>query len=202
MGLWRRLMGLFFRRTAARGTIPFAPGRIYQCTYRSGRPNYIIHDPRPTVFVLSSDLQYTTGINAHYLGPMAYTLANWIISARDSGTPMNGLIVYQTLKRMYPYITRRAFRKYFTNNLRGRLVSSGMSNMPEPHAIQTIAEPWIRKINRTLRRPEVREEARTSQQARDIVSNARLTSYNQATTGQPYKPVKQRIQYQPPGEGE
>lgn len=194
MGLWRRVMSLIFRRSFNTRVVPFAPGRIYQCAYRSGRPGYIIHDPRPTVFVLGSDMQYTTGLNTHYLGSMQYTLATWIINARDSGMAINGLVVYQLLKRMYPFIPKMSFRKYFTRNLRGKLVSSGMSNMPEPHANAGIAEAWIRRINSTLHNPAVKDVATDRNMAQNIVDNTRLTSYDQ-TAGSPFK---QRIQYPAP----
>lgn len=187
-------MSLIFRRSFNSRVIPFSPGRIYMCGYRSGRPGYIIHDPRPTVFVMSSDMQYTTGINAHYLGPMQYTFATWIINARDSGTPLNGLVVYQLLKKMYPFIPKMAFRKYFTRNLRGKLVSPGLSNMPEPHAITTIAEAWVRRINETLNTPALKDKVLDPRMAQDIINNARLTEYHNITSS----PFKQRIQYKPP----
>jgi len=194
MNLFRRIISLVFRRSFNARVMPFAPGMIYQCTYRSGRPGYIIHDPRPTVFILSSDMQYTTGINAHYIGAMQYTFASFIINARNSGMQLNGLVIYTLLKRMYPFITKSAFRKYFTNNLRGRLVSPGMSNMPQPNAIQTIAEPWIRRINQTLYKPGAKTYASDKSMAQNIVNNARLTNYHPITSS----PFKQRISYQPP----
>ena len=145
---------------------------------------------------MSSDMQYTTGINAHYLGPMQFTFATWIINARNSGVQLNGLVIYDMLKRMYPFITESAFRKYFTSNLRGRLVSAGLSNMPEPNAIESIAEPWIRRINQTLLKPGVKEYASDQKMAQNIADNARLTQYNPITSS----PFKQRISYKPPPE--
>ena len=194
MNLWQRIMGLIFRRSFRSGVLPFSPGRIYQCTYRSGVPGYIIHDPRPTVFVLSSDQMYTTGLNTHYLGALQYSLANWIISARDSGVPLNGLVIYQLLKKTYPAIPRLSFRLYFTKNLRGRLVSSGMSNVPEPHANQSLAEPWIRKINQTIYNPAVKTPADTKAMAQNIINTSRRTQYNPT----PGAPFAQRTQYEPP----
>jgi len=186
MGLWRRLMALIFRRTYATGIIPFAPGRIYQCTYRSGRPGYIIHDPRPSIFVLSSDNMYTTGLNAHYLGPLAYTLANWIIAARKGNTPLNGLVIYHALKTMYPAIPKLSFRKYFTKNLKGVLVSAGLSNMPEPNAVETMAEAWIRKINQTFKATVApKEKIKTEEQAKQISQYTRMTQYDKVHPASP-----------------
>jgi len=195
MPLWKRIMSLIFRRSFGSSVVPFSPGRIYMCTYRSGRPGYLIHDPRPTVFILSSDMQYTTGFNAHYLyGGLQYTLATWVIAARDSGTPLNGLVVYQLIKKQYPVIPKLSFRKYFTKNLRGKLVSAGMSNMPEPHAVLTIAEPWMRRIDATLHKPSLKTRITDRRAAQDVVDNARLTDYHPLT----HSPFKQRIQYKPP----
>ena len=194
MNLWRRLMALIFRRTYATGVIPFAPGRIYKCTYKSGRPGYIIHDRTPSVFVLSSDNQYTTGFNAHYLGPLVYILANWIIAARKGNMPLNGLTVYYTIKKMYPAIPRLSFRKYFTRNLKGVLVSAGLSNMPEPNAVESIAEAWTRKINQTFKQniaPQVKVQ--TQQEAKQISDYARMTQYDKI---HPASPFKQRISYE------
>lgn len=194
MNLWRRIMAVVFRRTFARRAIPLAPGRIYQCSYRSGRPGYIIHDPKPTIFVLSSDVYYTTGLNFHYLGAMTWTLVNWIIAARDRNMPINGLIIYRTLKATYPIIPKLAFRKYFTSNLRAVLVSAGLSNMPEPNAVESIAEPWARKINQTLREKiAVREKVEVREDAERIENFVRTTSYDT----QPSAPFKQRITYRP-----
>ena len=188
-------MAMIFRRSFAAGVVPFAPGRIYQCTYHSGRPGYIIHDPKPSVFILSSDNQYTTGLNAHYLGPLAYTLANWIISARNSGLAINGLVIYRLLKQMYPAIPKLSFRKYFTANLKGVLVSAGLSNMPEPNAVETMAEQWVRRINQTLK-PNIAPQTKiqTQQEAQQISDYARLTQYDKV---QPASPFKQRISYYP-----
>jgi hypothetical protein len=185
-----------FRRSFNSRVLPFAPGRIYQCSYRSGRPGYIVHDPMPTVFVLSSDMYYTTGINAHYIGAMQYTLATWIISARNSNLPINGLVIYQLLKRNFPFITKMAFRKYFTRNLRGRLVSAGMSNVPEPNIIESIAEPWIRRINQTFKDTATRDKIMNSATARAVSAGARMTDYHPITSS----PFKQRISYNPPGQ--
>jgi len=197
MNLWRRIMAVVFRRTFARRAIPLAPGRIYQCSYRSGRPGYIIHDPKPTIFVLSSDVYYTTGLNFHYLGAFTWTLTNWIIAARERNLPINGLIIYRTLKMTYPIIPKLAFRKYFTSNLRAVLVSSGLSNMPEPNAVESIAEPWARRINQTLQeRIAVREKVETREEAERIEDSARITTYNL----QPGAPFKQRIAYRPENE--
>lgn len=141
--------------------IPFAPGRIYRCIYT----NYH-HDPKPLLFVLSSDAFYTHGINIHYLGSLQTTMLRIIMMMRASNKPLTGLLVYQFLKLRAPGIPKLAYRKYFTKYLRGKLVSDGISQIPTPGKAEWLAEPFVRRLN-DLIRPKVINKVFMSQQESD-----------------------------------
>jgi hypothetical protein len=126
--------------------VPFALGRVYQTAYR----NYH-HDPRPLLFIIGSDAFHTVGINVHYLGGFAEALTTFIITLRQSQVVLTGLVMYQLLKTRIPMIPKVAFRKYFTAMLRGKLVSEGISTLPEPNILQFLAEPWVRRLNNLIR---------------------------------------------------
>lgn len=126
--------------------VPFAVGRIYQTRYRNWK-----HDPKPLLFVLGSDSFYTVGINVHYLRAYQQALINFILLLRRSNRVLTGRIIYELLSSRLPVIPEKAYRKYFTGMLRGRLVSEGISQIPEPNIVQFIAEPWVRRLNNAIR---------------------------------------------------
>lgn len=128
--------------------IPFGVGRIYQTHYRNWK-----HDPKPLLFILGSDAFYTVGINVHYLGAYQSSLINFINNLRKSQSTqlLTGYTLYQLMKRMYPGIPRQGYRKYFTTMLRGKLVSEGISELPENTVKGMIVEPWVRQLNNVIR---------------------------------------------------
>ena len=130
--------------------VPFALGRIYACRYKNWH-----HDPKPLVLILGSDAFYTVGINIHYLGGMESNLSRFIMLMRESKKVLTGKIIYQTLKMRQPAIPKRAFRKYFTSMLRGKLVSAGISTLPEPNVAKFVAEPFVKRLNNRIRPEEL-----------------------------------------------
>ena len=128
---------------------PFSLGRVYQCTYRNWH-----HDPRPLLLILGSDVFYTLGINIHYLGGFQNYLTRFIIMMRQSNMVLNGLTIYNILKLRYPTtICKRGIRKYFTAQLRGKLVSEGISTAPEQNIFQFLNEPFVQRLNKILHPP-------------------------------------------------
>lgn len=158
-------------------TVPFAPGRIYSTAY----VNYK-HDPRPLVFILSSNAFYTHGINIHYLGAMQSTMMRVIMNMRASNQPLTGMIMYKFMKLRAPAIPKIAYRLYFTKYLAGRLVSDGVSQIPSPDKDKFVADPFIQALNKMIR-PKVinkvymdqQEAARLTQEMRDAMMDADRT---------------------------
>jgi hypothetical protein len=128
--------------------VPFAVGRIYQSVYRNWK-----HDPRPLLIILSSDAFYTTGINIHYLGAYYSSMIQFIMMMRQSNKVLSGLIIYRVLKMRLPGVPKMAFRKYFTSMLRGKLVSEGLSTLPEPNKALFVADPFVRQLNARIHPP-------------------------------------------------
>jgi hypothetical protein len=127
-------------------TIPFAPGRIYRAAYANYK-----HDPRPLVFILSSNAFYTHGINIHYLGGLQRVLMQIIVNMRRSNQPLTGMIMYKFLKMKSPGIPKAGYRLYFTKYLAGKLVSDGVSQIPMPDKERFVAEPFINALNQMIR---------------------------------------------------
>jgi len=125
--------------------IPFAPGRIYKSVYTNWH-----HDPKPLIFILSSNAFYTHAINIHYLGGFSRTMINIILDMKRSNRVWSGLAIYQYLKMRAPIIPQLGYRVYFTKYLKGKLVSDGISQNPIPNKAQFFAEPFIRELNRML----------------------------------------------------
>ena len=153
--------------------IPFAPGRIYKTVYRNYK-----HDPRPLVFILSSNAFYTHGINIHYLGGYQSTMMRLIMDLRNSGKALTGLIMYRFMKQRYPMIPKSGYRLYFTRYLAGRLVSDGVSQMPLPNKALFVAEPFVNALNKMIR-PRVINKVTINQEESD-----RLTSDMQSATSE------------------
>lgn len=175
--------------------IPFAMGRVYQTVYRNYK-----HDPKPLLLILGSNAFHTIGINIHYLGSWQSSLINFILMLRQSKTLLTGLIIYQLLKRRFPMIPKIAFRKYFTAMLRGRLVSEGISTLPDPDVKQFISEPWVRKLNNLIR-PKIFSFRKTEvnpEVAEDIRNQAIQTQYYH-NRQRPFADRRQKtvIQYNP-----
>jgi hypothetical protein len=145
--LFHRLRQTLSKQYGANAAVvPFSMGRIYQTAYRNFH-----HDPRPLVFIVGSDAFYTVGINVHYLTGFREALTTFIMTLRQTQVVISGLVLYQLLKTRVPMIPRTAFRKYFTAMLRGKLVSAGISTLPEPNMIQFLAEPWVQRLNNLIR---------------------------------------------------
>ena len=179
--------------------IPFSLGRIYQCYYRNWH-----HDPRPLVLVIGSDAFYTVGINIHYLAPGQQTdLTNFILMMRQSNTLINGLSIYKVMKYRYPAIPKKAFRKYFTGMLTGKMVSEGISTIPETNVYQLLAEPYIRTLNKTIK-PSILGTREVPQMGEKLLQNVRSqiiqTSYGQ-NLQKPFSNRQQKniVQYRPEG---
>ncbi len=132
------------RLTAA--TIPFAMGRVYQCIYKNYKT-----DPRPVIFILSSNAFYTHGIALHHLGGMTGMLFKIIMDLRRSNRPMTGMIIYKYIKMKAPAIPKLAYRVYFTKYLVGKLVSDGVSQIPMPGKNIFVSEPMVRALNQMIR---------------------------------------------------
>jgi hypothetical protein len=145
--LFHKLRTILQKRTGPRSAVvPFALGRVYQTYYRNWHT-----DPRPLLWILGSDTFYTVGINIHYLGMYQHALMHFIMLMRDSKMVLTGLSLYQTLKMRQPSIPKTAFRKYFTSMLRGKLVSEGVSTLPEPNKANFFVDPWVRRLNNLIR---------------------------------------------------
>lgn len=148
--LFRKLTGVLRKQRGANSkVVPFALGRIYQCTYKNWK-----NDPRPLVLIIGSNAFYTVGINIHYLGSFKSSLSNFIMLMRESKKVLTGKIIYDTLKMRQPAIPRIAFRMYFTSMLRGKLVSEGISTLPEPNLSKFVADPFIKRLQNRIHPPE------------------------------------------------
>lgn len=140
--------------------IPFAPGRIYKCAYTNYK-----HDPRPLIFIFSSNAFYTHGINIHYLGGLQQTMLRMIVYMRNSGKALTGMIMYQFLKQRAPRIPELGYRKYFTKYLKGKLVSDGVSQVPTPGKAEFLMEPFIRQLNKLIAPKVINKVTLTQQEA-------------------------------------
>lgn len=189
--LFASLVKIIRRQIPSRSNIiPFSVGKIYQCVYRNWK-----HDPKPTLLILGSNAFYTVGINIHYLGAWSSSLQTQIIYFRQSGKVLTGEMVYRVIKQRTPMIPKIAFRKYFTSLLRGKLVSEGISTIPEINLNKFIAEPWVKQLNRLIR-PQVVNKVvynpKESDQFREQIVQTNYSSDSQ-------KPFSNRtvVQYRP-----
>lgn len=154
--------------------IPFAPGRIYKSIYRNWE-----HDPKPLIFILSSNAFYTHAINIHYLGSQQGTFMRMIVNMRNSGKPLNGLIIYQFLKMRAPMIPKLGYRIYFTKFLMGKLVSDGISQIPMPKKELFVADPFVQALNKMIR-PKVINKVTMSQKEAERLTNEMKEAGNRA----------------------
>lgn len=196
--LFGKLVGVLRKQVGINSAIvPFSMGRIYQCYYRNWH-----HDPRPLILIVGSDAFYTIGINIHYLSPGQQTdLTNYILMMRQSNVVLNGLSIYKIMKYRYPRIVKKAFRKYFTGMLTGKLVSEGISTAPELNVYQLLAEPYVKSLNRVIRPPIIgtRDTVQFGQKKMEnLRSQIIQTSYNQDIS-KPFGNRQQRniVQYRP-----
>ncbi len=178
--------------------VPFSLGRIYQCVYRNWH-----HDPKPLILIIGSDAFYTVAINVHYLfGGQQRDLTNFILLMRQSQVVLTGLAMYKVLKYRYPAIPKRAFRKYFTGMLTGKVVSEGISTAVEMNVYQFLADPYVKSLNKTIR-PTWLGQQREPQMGKKVLQNVRSqviqTSYNKQDISKPFANRQQRniIQYRP-----
>lgn len=147
--LFHKLTQVLRRQTGPGSrAVPFALGRIYSTAYRNWK-----HDPRPLLFILGSDAYHTVGINIHYIGGFRNQLIGFIMALRNSGVPFTGKSIYELLKSKMFMVPKIAYRKYFTSLLRGKLISSGISQLPEPNMIKFITDPFVRELNRRINPP-------------------------------------------------
>jgi len=178
------------QRPSASNIVPFSIGRIYNCAYRNWH-----HDPKPLLLILGSDAFYTVAININYLGVWKQSLMTQILYFRQSNRVLTGRIVYNVIKQRTPMIPKIGFRKYFTSMLRGKLVSEGISQIPELNKNQWITNPWAQQLNRLIH-PQVANKTvynpQKSQQFRDQVV---YTQYSQNSQ----KPFANKtiVQYNP-----
>ena len=193
--LFYHLAKVLRKQTPSRSNVvPFSVGRIYQCAYRNWK-----HDPRPTLLILGSNAFYTVGLNIHYLGAYASSLQSQIAYFRQSNRVLTGDMVYRVIKQRTPMIPKLSFRKYFTSMLRGKLVSEGISQIPEANMANFLAEPWVRRLNQLIR-PQVTQKVvynpETSKQfTQDIIN----TQYNRNDSSKPFAD-RSVVQYRQPGE--
>lgn len=178
--------------------VPFALGRIYQTRYRNWH-----HDPKPLVLILGSNAYYTVGINIHYLGGLKSSLTRFVLLMRESKKVLTGKIIYDTMKMRAPRIPQIAFRKYFTSMLRGRLVSEGISTLPEPNIKQALGEPYIRQLQNRIHPPELsyNKTPFSTEDRREIRNQVETVKYN-ADKQKPFANRNQKtvVQYRPEGE--
>jgi len=139
--LFNRLVGAI-KQQQQTSVIPFAVGRIYQCTYRNWK-----HDPKPLLLIIGSDGFYTVAINLHYVAAFYSNIESWIIMMRNSQKVLTGKIIYDVMKMRIPMVPKLAYRKYFTSMLHGKLVSAGLYTGPEPTAFQIAPDPFVRRLN-------------------------------------------------------
>jgi len=185
------------QRGANSKVVPFALGRIYACSYKNWH-----NDPRPLVLIIGSNAFYTVGINIHYLGSMKNSLTNFIMLMRDSKKVITGKIMYDTMKMRIPMVPRLGFRMYFTSMLRGKLVSEGISTIPEPNVQQNVADPFIKRLQNRIHPPETsyNKVNSTREEIEGIRDQISSVSYNSDRQ----KPFANRgrtvVQYRPQGE--
>jgi len=145
--------------------VPFAVGRIYKCTYT----NYH-HDPRPLLFILSSDYFHTNAINIHYLGGMQKIMIQLILSMRKSNQALTGLIMYRFMKLRAPAVPKLAYRKYFTRYLAGVVVSEGVSQIPISTPAKFITDPFAFQLNKYLHPRVINKVTMTNQESQLLAS--------------------------------
>lgn len=182
------------QRGANSKVVPFALGRIYACSYKNWH-----NDPRPLLLIVGSNAFYTVGINIHYLGSFKGSFTNFIMLMRESKKVLTGKILYDTMKMRIPMVPRLGFRMYFTSMLRGKLVSEGVSTLPEPNMSKFVNDPFIRKLQNRIHPPKLsynkvnttREEM---EEIRDQISSVSYNSDRQKPFANREKSV---VQYRP-----
>lgn len=193
--LFNKLVGAVRRQTNA-SVVPFAVGRIYQCTYRNWK-----QDPKPLVLIIGSDSFYTVGINLHYVSAFYSNIENWIVMMRNSKKVLTGKIIYDVMKMRLPMVPKIAYRKYFTSMLRGRLVSSGLYTGPEPQVFKFVSDPFVRRLNKRINPKTPPGTAATSPDSEELKQiRGQINSSQYDTTGQqPFANKRQKtvVQYRP-----
>jgi len=194
--LFNKLVGTI-RKQQLSNVIPFAVGRIYQCTYRNWK-----QDPKPLILIIGSDSFYTVGINLHYVTAFNSNIENWIIMMRNSQKILTGKTIYDVLKIRLPAVPKIAFRKYFTSMLRGKLVSSGLYTGPEVAAFQFAVDPFVKRLNNRLnafsRGKSVVSQNLAGKDLDEIRSQINSSQYN-TNAKQPFADRTQKtvVQYRP-----
>lgn len=194
--LFHKLTQVLRRQTGPGArAVPFALGRVYTTAYRNWKT-----DPRPLLFILGSDAYYTVGININYIGAFHGQLINLILILRNSGVSYTGKSLYEFLKSRSPMIPRLAYRKYFTSLLRGKLVSEGVSQLPEPNMTKFITSPFVRQLNNRIRPPVHGRRDLVDPRTADQVRNFTIQTQYSGTESRPFANRGTVIQYRPPGE--
>lgn len=118
-----KLRGIRFSLSPKARLLTF--GAIYLGPYTNFK-----HDRTPLIWVQWSDLNYTHGINLHYLDSadrMWFMRTIYLMSR--GGQKITPKHMYNFIKMRRKNIIRVAYRKYFTSLLNARLVSPGITNM-------------------------------------------------------------------------
>jgi len=132
----------------------FQVGSIYTTNYHNFK-----RDPSPLLFVFDSDVKYTYGINLNYLNSGDQKrMAEFIMkySVVLGGLAMTGTLLYNLFLRETPDLVKTAFRNYFTQYLRGFLVSkglkerSGVTGIPQ-EVVREFRHPAVVYLNRILK---------------------------------------------------
>jgi len=132
----------------------FQVGSVYTTNYYNFK-----NDPNPLLFVFDSDVKYTYGINLNYLDNREQKrMAEFIMkySVILGTLAMTGTLLYNLFLRETPDLVDKAYRNYFTQYLRGYMVSKGLKEregvvdgIPQ-EVVREFRHPAIVYLNRIL----------------------------------------------------
>lgn len=137
---------LKFRRLALNpGVKLLTYGAIYSGKYSQWR-----HDPNPIIFIMYSDTRYTHAINTGYLNRSdKIWLGRLIYNIKNGAQNINGKTLYNLIKMKRPYIIEIAYRIYFTNLLKMKLVSAGITYLDS--RVYSTRDQWINTLNEMIK---------------------------------------------------
>lgn len=157
-------------------------GAIYKTSYRNWK-----HDYSPLIFIMYSGPKYTHGLNINYMNRNdRIFFARLIYMIRRGGQIIDGYTLYKLLKQQRMSIIKTCYRLYFTNMIKGKLVSAGITSLDR--LIYTgHHDPWIAALNNMIAPTSVEGLPRiayspTELQER-IVSAATSTDIRKRTVG-------------------
>ena len=123
----------------------FSYGAFYYGSYSNWKT-----DPKPLIFIMYSDREYTQGLNIHH---MSYADKEWfkglIASLALNRNKIDGFTLYQLIKNRRQSIVQTAYRKYFTRMLDMKLVSGGLSPELNNMAV-AFPDSYIISLNNAL----------------------------------------------------